>query len=357
MTAGILAKVAAALVAGLGIVLMRYEARRAEGDGARIMASLIRKPIWLAGASSQLLTAILTFVAFQLAPIPVVQPFQATALIFIVVFSRPILGEHPGRRELWGTLVVMAGLVLALVSVGEEGELVPINGLVFALAVLVVGAYCLIAWQYHERHRFVSDTAAGVLIGSVTGAALGTGTAMFRVIGVAAAPGEGDWVPPAAMLVASIVVLATFGGFGFVLFQNALKQHKATAVAPSDHVAVLLVPIGFAVVVYGQTLEGGIGTYVLRFAALGVIVAGVVLLSTSPTVAEDLEVAELDIADGNSEGDVSSVTGRQAGDEPEAQGDAVPRVRDTRRPVSGGGRPSGTARRRPPGPPGRSHRA
>ncbi|MCC7076374.1 MAG: hypothetical protein IT198_04540 [Acidimicrobiia bacterium] len=294
MIAGIVVKIVAAFFAGLGIVLMRFEARRAEAAGAAILAVLVRRPIWLLGALCQLVTGALTFVAFQLAPIPVVQPFSAAALVFIVLFSRPVLGERPGRREVGGTLVVLAGLVLALVSAGEETDLVPIDGLAFALTLLVLTGYCAGMFVWYGRHTFESDTAAGVVIGSVTGTALGVATTMFRVIGVAVDPGEGDWVPPPAMLATSIAILVVFGGFGFATFQNALRRHRATAVAPSDQVTVLLVPIAIAVLAFGQVLPAGLWVHVLRFFALGVIVAGVVILSTSPTVAEELEVAEPD---------------------------------------------------------------
>ena len=86
----------------------------------------------------------------------------------------------------------------------------------------------------------------------------------------------------------AIVILLTVGPAGFVLFQNGLKHHRSTAFIPPYQITVLMTPVLVALVAYGQRLPGGLAVQGVRVMSFALVIAGVVVLSMSPQVSEEL---------------------------------------------------------------------
>lgn len=281
-----LANLVGAVFAGLSFVLQRYEARDVVVDGARILAALVRRPIWWAGFGSQMAAAALTFVAFSLAPIEVVQPFAAASLPFMVFFAWLILDERPGRYEITTIAVIALGIVLAAATVGGDRDLTEISTTSFVVTIAAIAAgiaACTIGFRVTRRPK-----AAGAFAGIAAGTAMGVATATFRIVGVALAPKAGDWVPPLALVVAALVILVGFGLYGLVVMQLGLRGHTATSIVPAQTVTVLSMPVIISVFGYGQELPGGAAIQSLRFVAFALIVGGVVALAMSPQVQTDV---------------------------------------------------------------------
>lgn len=287
MIVGIVANTVAAMCFGLSFVLQRKEARVSDAGGVRLVLAMLKRPLWLVGGLAALVGAVLTFYAMQKAPIPVVQPFAAASLVFLVIFARPILGEIPGAREYAGIALTVAGMALGLLTLGREIVLQEISAFSFYVVLVVLGAAVVVFGLVDRRLRDgPRDVALPIALSA--GLALGTVTAMFRVIGVWASPAPGDWVPPTSLAVVAIAIVAVVGPIGFVLFQNGLKHHRSTTFIPPYQITVLMTPVLVALVAYGQRLPGGVVVQAVRVASFALVIAGVIVLSMSPQVSEDM---------------------------------------------------------------------
>ena len=110
---------------------------------------------------------------------------------------------------------------------------------------------------------------------------------MFRIIGVWAAPAPGDWVPSTALAIGAICITVVLAPVGFVLLQNGLKHHRATAIVPPYQITVLMTPVLVALVAYGQRLPGGPLVQGIRVVSFALVIAGIIVLTSSPQVSED----------------------------------------------------------------------
>ena len=147
MIVGIVANTVAAIFFGLAFVLQRRDARESDIGGWRLVLAMVRRPLWLLGFGAQIVGTALTFYALQKAPIPVVQPFAAASLVFLVIFARPILGETPGRREYAGIALTAAGMALVLLTLSREAALQPVSTTSFMIVIIVLGAAVVVcAW-------------------------------------------------------------------------------------------------------------------------------------------------------------------------------------------------------------------
>ena len=288
MVAGVVAAFATAILYSLSVVLQKKAAEQTTASGVRILGALARRPMWLLGILVQMIGFGCHFFALTRAPVTVVQPIIGAEIVFVVVFAGFALHEHPGRREALGMATAGAGVVLLLLTIGEEASMrrVGAGALVVGLGVvlgLVVGLLVLDG-PLPARHpeRRVASPAA--VMGLAAGLGAGTSDAMNRLMGAWLSPAKG-WVPPAAMGVAAAVLLLGFGFVGFVVAQNAYKSYRAATVVPCMLTMNLLVPVAFATFVYGQALPAGAGYVTARLGAVALVLAGVWVLATSEQVA------------------------------------------------------------------------
>ncbi|SFW67509.1 DMT family transporter [Amycolatopsis australiensis] len=134
--------VAAAGMFAVGSVLQHEAASRSTSSGRLELRQLVAKPGWVVGQSATVLGTLLQVTALALAPVAIVQPLLAGALV--IAMGIRSLRDHclPARLEVLGAACTCAGLAGFLTAAhparGTGGQL-PSPGAV-AVAVLLVVA-------------------------------------------------------------------------------------------------------------------------------------------------------------------------------------------------------------------------
>lgn len=283
VSAGVLAAAGAAIVYNLSVVVQKYEAQHSSAEGVRIIFALARKPIWLLGIALQMVGFGLHVFALTQAPVTIVQAIIGTGIVFVVLFSWAVLHEIPGRREIAGIATAVCGVVLLVLTIGEEAGIDGVSWAALVISVAVLGGVVAVAVGVSRSHGHMGR-GTGVLAGLAAGVAFGSSDTMNRLMGAWLAP-NGGRQPPLAMGITAAVLLFCYGFVGFITTQNALRVYRANRVVPSIQVPNMLVPVTMATILYGQPLPDGALATVVRLVSVALVVTGIVLLASSERVA------------------------------------------------------------------------
>jgi drug/metabolite transporter (DMT)-like permease len=254
-------------------VLQALEARSVSSSLAlrpALLATLARRPRWLAGIALAVAGFGLQIAALTFAPLTVVQPVLALGLVLLLYLGRRLLNEVVGRRELIAVAAVIAGVAGIALAAPERSETV---GSETALGVTLVLLALVAAAPYALRaERAVvlvlsagaADVAAA-LAAKLAADALDRGHAL-PALAWAAAAGAGALV-------------------GLTSETSALQRLPATRVGPLIVVLQVTVPTLLAPLVAGEDwgatpLGGG-----LIAVALGVVALGAAILAGSTSEA------------------------------------------------------------------------
>ena len=127
--------------------------------------------IWLLATLGTGSSALILLVAVSLGSVALVGAMAGTGLIALTVFSRLVMGETIGRRELTGVLLILSAAILIGASARVSGPAAITVDNLFAMLALVVVGYTA-AWLLLRRRRkglgFVIGGFAGALGGFVT---------------------------------------------------------------------------------------------------------------------------------------------------------------------------------------------
>lgn len=268
---GIALAAAAGTLFEAGYLLQALEARRAPAVAAPtagLLATLARRPRWLAGIAASVGAFALQVLALRHAPLSVVQPVLAVGLVGLLAASGPVLGQAVGRREATAAAGIVAGVgLLAAAGPARTGGAAT-TGL--AIAAIVLGLV-LVA-------PFARRSAA--VFPLVVGAAAGDALAALAVNEVARALTDR---PPAAAAWAALA--ATAGVLALAAESTALQRAPAATVAPGVLAGQVAVPVLLAPLVAGETWSQTAGGGLLVLAGLLVLVASILVLARSPAVA------------------------------------------------------------------------
>jgi drug/metabolite transporter (DMT)-like permease len=263
--------------AGFGLTgAVQHRAARATNQRGAVrlglLGDLVRQPLWLASLVVNGVALLLQWVALSNGPLTLVQPLLVTGLLFAVALTSVLRRRRPDRVVLFGAVLCVVGLaaflLLAQPRPGNDrltlGEVIPLAaGLAFVLAGCIVAAV-----RYSGRIRVLALAgAAGVLYGVTAGMAKLAADDLRH--GVAAV--FTDW---------PVYLLAVCGPLGFLFNQYAFRE--GVALTPALAMIVLLDPlvsIGIGALWLGETLSAGTGRVIGEVLALGVVTAGVAVLS------------------------------------------------------------------------------
>jgi len=278
VVAGVLAAVAAACCYEFGYALQVLEARagpRVAGPRPSLLGRLVRRPRWLAGTALSGVGAGLQLLAFALAPLTVVQPTLALGLVILLVLSRQLLGERPGRRELAGVLAIVAGvIVVGLAAPSEIGRNPADAGLVIEMAILA--ALVLTPYALRSASRI-----------AVAGAAAGDALAALA-LKLAADELHRGRLPAAA----GWGVLAAVSGLGALTAEmSALQRLPASHVAPPIVAMQVLVPVLTGVALLGEGWGDTALHGTLLAGAIAVVALGAAILGSSRQVSSLMAAA------------------------------------------------------------------
>ncbi|CAB4546611.1 unannotated protein [freshwater metagenome] len=237
----------------------------------RQILDLIRRPRWLAGTSFLLLAALFQLGALALAPLIVVQPIGALALILTSILNARIYKVKLDGKTLAAISIILLG-VASFVSVAatsavstemSDQKLLQVVGIM----ILILAVFGLLfAWSRGNVGPLSYILGAGVLYGFTASLAK---VVIQRVY-------QGDYNLLTLMAVGALLGAIFLGGW-FV--QNAYASGPPDLVIAGLTVVDPAVAVGIGIVILGEASNADI-TQVTGFMFSGMIaMAGVLMLS------------------------------------------------------------------------------
>jgi drug/metabolite transporter (DMT)-like permease len=288
MRTEILLALGASFFTALASVAQRRAAAPAPGELSlswRLVAFLIRRPVWFLGIVAMIAGFLLQVAALKIGSLSLVQPVIATELLF--VFGFVALGHHR-RVETrdWLSAVGMAvslGCFLALArpSGGTEHASTAMwtwAGLSTASATIVL---VVLAYVPGRGGRPASPSRKAALMAVAAATMFGFVAAVIKELSTHLAQG-----PVAVFTNWSPYALLVTGAAAMFLASNAFQAGTLAASQPGLTIVDPLVSSALGVVLFGEEIRHDPLTLVGEAVALTLLVASVVLLSRSPLVHE-----------------------------------------------------------------------
>lgn len=239
--------------------------------GLKQVLDLLRRPRWLTGTSFLVLAVLFQLGALALAPLIVVQPIGAVALIITSLINARIYKIRLDHRTLIAigiTTIGVAGFVLFAASSATQVEmsdqkLLQVVGILVVLLLVFGGLFYSSKGKVGPLNYIFG---AGILYGFVASLAKVVITRIYQ--------GDYNWL---TLLAAAALVGATLLGGWFV--QNAYASGPPDLVIAGLTVIDPAVAVGIAIVILGEAANAG-GVQVIGFGLSGLVaVAGVLMLS------------------------------------------------------------------------------
>ncbi|MGH9105153.1 MAG: DMT family transporter [Acidimicrobiales bacterium] len=277
LVASVAAVAAGGSFAAGGVLQQRAASVRPEREAlsVRLVVDLAHDRTWLTGIGFAFFSYVLESVALAFGPLALVEPLMVCELLFAVPISVRWRGMRLTGREWLGTAAVAiglgAGLVCASPGAGRSGA----SGTDWALAIgaAVVVVACMARLGHRARGPVRAPlyaSSAGVVLG-VQAALLKATTARFEAGAVAGFSSWELW----AMTVAALSAL--------VLVQSAYESGPLAATMPMVDALAPSVAIVLGIALFDEHVRGG--PFLAGVAvSLAVLLAGIVLLDTSPVV-------------------------------------------------------------------------
>jgi drug/metabolite transporter (DMT)-like permease len=269
--------VALALVAAfffaLGLVLQEKAAsvQPASAVGAGFLVRLVRNPVWLLGAASQMLGFVAQAVALGIGRMVIVQPLLVATIVFSLPIARIVTKRDIRGIEWIGALIVTAGLAaLLIVSQTAEGT----DDAAFGLWAVVGGVCIGIAVLLFVLARGRSPALRAGLLGMAAGILFGFAAALTKA--TVARFDQGLWEVVWDWHVYAMIALSV----GAVWLQQAALQTGALSAAVASTMAfdpLSSIPLG--IIIFDEQLHETAFGITVSVAALAMTFVGLVLLA------------------------------------------------------------------------------
>lgn len=269
----------AAAANALATVLQRIGVEEAAPHqaGERLMASVLRRPIWFAGLALTIASFLLQAIALAVGDLSSVQPVMVTELLFLLAILALWFRRKLGWREWTGAVGTVAGLGAFLaVSAARAGTSRPQAEDWILLLAASLGAIGLSASGARRGPRAWRAAAYGF----AGGIAFALTAAFIKSVAEVWSHGLlsvfSHW---------QTYGIAVAGLGGLVLTQHALQTGP---VAASQSALLVVNPISSIIMgvwLFGDHLHTTGGRLAGEFAALAVMFASLLLLSSSPMIA------------------------------------------------------------------------
>ncbi len=269
---------AAACAIGTGAALQQQVAHGVEGAGSggiRLIAILLRRPVWLLGVLVMVAGYGLQAAALDLGRLTVVEPILATSLVVALLVAA--LRRHAWPRAAdWLAMVLAAGGVAAfLVIAAPSGGRAQPPAVWWAPLLVGLGAVGIAAlW----RSPHWSSARAAMGVAAVAGMTIGCSDALVKTTLAAAS-------------VSRVTVLATFppyllviaGAAGFLLQQHAYRIGELRAALPASSVLEPVTGTLLGLTFFSERLAThSAGSAVALVLAAAATIVGVWRLGTAP---------------------------------------------------------------------------
>ena len=267
LVAGILLAVAASIALNGSYLLQHAGATDADAVNPwrplATLRSLLRSPLWTAGALVGMTGWGLHIGALARAPLSIVQAFVAGGIALTVPMAALGRRHRVGRDERRGTALIVAGLVLLALGLHGPGNAAAFSPAALAgyLALLALLAAVAAVAVSGERRAAALGAAGGVLYGAAD-VAIKALTVVDHEHGLAGA------------LTSPWIVAATAASCGaFFAFQRGLQTGRPVSVIALMTAATNLVSIAGGFVVFGDPLgrtPAFAALHAIAFALIGV---------------------------------------------------------------------------------------
>lgn len=262
----------AAVAFGLGSVAQQAGVRHAPGRrgvGWRLVADLVRQPLFLLGTVLDAAGFVLTFLAARDLPVFVVEAVVAAAVAVTAVAARHWLGAALATLDRLAVVAVVGGLALIACSAEPAPALSPGS----PLGPLLVAALPVLLGVGRLTRRWDGAQAA-VALAALSGVAFGA----LALSGRAASDGP-------VMTEPMTWVAGAYAVVGLMFYGAALQHGRVTAIAAVTTVAEVLAPAAVGLLLADRTRPGFAGVAALGFT---LTVGAVLVLATraAPGTAE-----------------------------------------------------------------------
>jgi len=235
------------------------------------IVDLVKRPRWLAGTSFMVLAPLFQLSALALAPLIVVQPIGAMALIITSILNARIYKVRLDGKTIGSIAVILVGVASfvslaatsAITTEMSDQKLLQVVGIMVLLLAVFAFAF---AWSRGNLGPLSYIVGAGVLYGFTASLAK---VVILRVY-------QGDYNLLTLFAVLSLLA-ATFLGGWFV--QNAYASGPPDLVIAGLTVVDPAIAVGIGIVILGEAAQADVAQ-VSGFAIAGAIaMAGVLMLS------------------------------------------------------------------------------
>ncbi|GLU47797.1 DMT family transporter [Nocardiopsis ansamitocini] len=258
----------------LGSALQERDTVRAPGHSvARLgfLLHLARSPRWVLGTLAVGAGVGLHLVALSGAPLTIIQPIGVTGLLFAIVLSAVFNRTRVRSSQILAGLAVMVGLAGVLFLFPHHTSSAPELPLPAALA--LTGTVAVVGLAVYFAAPWVPVGARAVLLATMGGIALGTTSALARVVAAAAASNP---IAVLSWLTVLAVAVALFGG---LLQQNAYRTGHFAAAYATLLVVDPITGAGIGALVLGEGLPTTLADQLLATGAAALAIAGTAVLA------------------------------------------------------------------------------
>jgi uncharacterized membrane protein len=204
---------------------------------------------------------LIVFVAVSLGSASLVGAMAGTGLASLAVFSRFVLKERMGRREVGGVALVLVGAALVgAFATAETGEAARPSVLVVLQLAFIAGYVA--AWFLGGRR-----VAPGVVIGATSGMFSGFATLYQRLVSTSSTGLSSMVSNPANLIWIGMSVGA------MAILQFAHGRGKAINIIPAHTANFVCVPILGGLLAFGESVTP------MQWAGISLILAGVLLIT------------------------------------------------------------------------------
>lgn len=251
----------------------------------KLVKDLLRRPLWFAGVGAVTLSFVLQASALRYGPLALVEPLLVGELPLTFVGAALVLHARLGRRE-WTAAVAMAGGLAALVGFldphGQQAESLAAVTWIVGLGLSAAAVAGLVA----AGVRTAGDRRAA-FYGVATGIEFGTTAALMKAAVASISNG-----PAAVFTNWETYAMVAAGIGGMFLLQNALQSGKIVAAQPGITLLDPFVAILWGLFAFGERPAPGALHLGLAVAGGAVMLAGALLLSTSPVLEHGREAPQ-----------------------------------------------------------------
>jgi len=261
--------------------LQHRQAQLAPKAGAvpfRLLASLARRPLWLAGIALAAGGYGLQALALAFGPLALVAPIVATDLLLALPVAAGLSGRPLGSREWLGCALAAGGVAVFLATSPPASGRSDASPRAWMLAFGTVALISVVAVTLGRRgdgpaRTGLTAAAAGVVFG-LTAAVTLSFTRLLRTEGLAGSLGH--WQPWA---------LLTLGLGGLLLSASAFQAGALTSSLPIIDTVEPATGVLIGILIFGERLAAAPSVIAVQLAGAVAAVAGIALLGRPAPVA------------------------------------------------------------------------